>query len=407
MVQNTNPGGLALAMTQEQREAFLRYRAGKNTRPNEETALMISYIHSDDCVRDLQRLVQRDYSFVPPPHHYRIPKNFSGRKRDVYVCKGTFGYLLKLISYCMREQEVLFSAGLYSFRKSRTAKDFLLKLRKSGHIGDYYIVKADISNYVGSIVPEKIIPKLEELWNDDPALVDLLKFLLLRRECIERDGSVVSCEPGGLGGLPQGNLFMNVYLMELDDYFYPRSPLYCRYSDDIIIFARDREEAQEYYNSFMNILKEKKLTINPDKTRIIEPGGAVDILGFRLKDGTMDISPHAKDKIKRKIRMHANRLLKKKHETGISSEECGRAMIRYCNRLFFENSKNELTWARWLFPLITDTSSLKELDHYVQTAIRYCLCGSMSEKRFRATYEDLQKLGYKSIVHAYYHFEIP
>jgi hypothetical protein len=83
-------------------------------------------------------------------------------------------------------------------------------------------------------------------------------------------------------------------------------------------------------------------------------------------------------------------------------------MVQYCTRLFFGGEQfQSLTWSRWLFPIITDTSFLKELDHYMQDAIRYCICGSMSDKRYRITYEDLQKLGYISLVHAYYHFIRP
>ena len=392
----------------ENRKKFIRHRE-RNTSiyDTEEFNSLADYIASEECVNDLKKLIERDYT-MPPPYHYRVAKNLSARKRDVYAYKGNFKFLLQLISYCTRDQESLYSEGLYSFRASRTARDFLRKLKYFEHVEDYYIVKFDVSNYVSSIVPELIIPKLEELWKDDPSFVDLLKYLLLRRECIERNGDVVSCETGGLGGLPQGNLFMNVYLMELDEYFYPRSPLYCRYSDDIIIFARSREEAQEYLDVLFQMLKDKKLSVNREKTYVIEPGGEVEILGIRLKDGKMDMAFHSKNKLKRKIRMRANKILRLKKAKGWSDEECGKRMIEFCNHLFFGGElRRQLTWSRWLFPVITETTTLKELDHYMQNSIRYCMCGSMSDKRYRITYEDLQRLGYFNLVHAYYHFERP
>ena len=129
-------------------------------------------------------------------------------------------------------------------------------------------------------------------------------------------------------------------------------------------------------------------------------------MGCKLREGEIDISDHSIRKLKRKIRMHANYLLRLKRKNGIADEECGRQMADYCNRVFFgQNQKKELVWTRWLFPVITETASLKELDHYIQDAIRYCMCGTLSEKRYRITYQKLKSLGYRSLVHAYYHFE--
>ena len=404
-LSSENRGVIGRAMSSELREAFLTYRARKISFYNKEFEAMSSYISSPECSRDLGKLLRREYT-MPPPLHKRVPKNMSGRKRDIYTWQGPVKYMLKLLSFAIRDFDSMFSDGLYSFRTSQSAKDFLLKIRNYKSAGDCYIVKADVSNYVSSIVPELIIPMLEKLWADDPAFLDLMKFLLLRRECIERDGSVVSCEPGGLGGIPIANLFMNVYLMELDDYFYARSPLYCRYSDDIIIFAHTRDEAEGYLDHLLKVLERLKLKTNPEKTYLIAPGEEVDILGCRYKGGEMDISEHAKAKIKRKIRMRAGRLLKLKRVKGLSDEECAKILIQYCSNIFFGNKeKNDMTWARWIFPVITGTASLKELDHYVQDAVRYVICGSMSDKRYRITYRDLQDLGYRSLVHAYYHFE--
>ena len=398
-------GVLHRCMSREFRDSFLKYRGSKPGHADREWEEMTEYISSDACVRDLEDLIRRDYR-MPPPFHYLIPKNLSGRKREIYAWKGSFKYLFKLISFAMRDYDCVYSEGLYSFRTSKTAQDFLRILRDNDHCSSCYILKADVSNYVGSIVPEKIIPMLERIWGHDPALLDLMKYLLLRRECIEPDGRIITCEPGGLGGIPLANLFMNVYLMDLDDYFFPLAPLYCRYSDDIIIFARSREEAQAYQDHLLQVLKDKELSTNSEKTYLIEPGGEVEILGCKLKDGKIDVSDHAKKKLKRKIRMRANYILRSKKEKGITDEECGRRMAAYCENVFFgQHKKNELTWARWLFPVITETASLKELDHFVQDAIRYCMCGTMKKKRYQITYQDLKALGCKSLVHAFYHFD--
>lgn len=396
-------GVLQRAQREDVRQAFLNYRKKEGIKTDKEYDEMAAYIQSPDCVRDLQKLIDGVYD-MDPPFHFRIPKNFSGRKRDIYVFRGASKYMLSLINFVMRDHDDMYSDGLYSFRTSVTAKDFLLKLRNRRDVKDYYVIKADVSNYVGSIVPELIIPMLEKLWENDPDFLNFLKFLLLRREVIEWD-QVTPWEPGGLGGVPLGNHFMNVYLMDLDDFFVPRAPLYCRYSDDLIIFARTKEEAREYLNVFYRTLEEKRLTTNKDKTQLIEPGGEIEILGCVMRDGRLDISEHAKKKIKRKIRIRAQRILKRKKERHMTDDEAGMAMISYCDAIFFgRKGSRQLSWARWIFPVITSTDSLRELDHYVQNAVRYVMCGSFSNKRYRIRYKDLQRLGYQSVLHAYYHF---
>lgn len=399
-----NPGILDLAMDEGRRTAFLKYRLEKRKVSQSEYKEMEAYITSPQCTEDLKRLKNGDY-FMDAPFHYRIPKNFSGRKRDVYAWKGSVKFLLSLLTFVMRDYDFMYSRGLYSFRKNVSGRDFLLKLRNFSQPERYYIIKADVSNYVSSIVPELIIPQLEEIWKDDPEFLALMKFLLLRRECIERDGSLVKCEPGGMGGNPLSNHFMNIYLRELDDYFVARSPLYCRYSDDIIIFAETREEAEEYLAFFYRTLEEKKLKTNQEKTVLIMPGEKVEILGCVLEHGRMDIADHSKMKLRRKIRMHAKREVWKKDKLGRSSEEAVQRQIYYCNRIFYgREGKNDLAWARWMFPVISDAKSLHEIDRFIQDSIRYVYWSSFSRKRYRTRYKDLKQMGYQSLVYSYYHF---
>lgn len=403
-MERKNPGILDLALDRERREAFLKYRKRSGRDSEDEIREMEAYILSEACETDLKRLKAGEF-FFSAPFHYRVAKNFSGRKRDVYAWKGTEKYLFSLLAYTLQDWDSVFCDCLYSFRKGVSGRDFLLKLRNLPHASDYYVMKADVSNYVGSIVPEKILTQLEVLWKDDPEFLALLKFILFRRECIERDGSVVPCEPGGLGGNPLGNYFMNVYLMDLDEYYKSRAVLYCRYSDDLVVFARTKEEAESFLSHFHQILEEKSLSTNPEKTRLIEPGGEVEILGCRLVDGKMDISLHSKAKIKRKLLIYAKWLIRQKRERGYTDEQAAQRMIEYCKLVFFGKTGTKwLSWTRWLFPVITETSSLSELDHFIQNLVRFVYWSSFAKKRYRTTYADLKRMGYQSLLHAYYHF---
>ena len=54
-------------------------------------------------------------------------------------------------------------------------------------------------------------------------------------------------------------------------------------------------------------------------------------------------------------------------------------------------------------PVITDTESLTEIDHYFQESVRYVLYGSMKKRKLSIPYEKLSALGYRTLVFYYYH----
>ena len=80
-----------------------------------------------------------------------------------------------------------------------------------------------------------------------------------------------------------------------------------------------------------------------------------------------------------------------------------RAYIRIFNKKFFECSDaNELTWARWFFPLLTVDAGLKEIDAYMQQCLRYIPTGRYGKQNYRTGYGMLKECGYRTLVNAYY-----
>ena len=73
-----------------------------------------------------------------------------------------------------------------------------------------------------------------------------------------------------------------------------------------------------------------------------------------------------------------------------------------CALLFENTSDSELTWTRWFFPVITTDESLREIDLYAQDCLRFLIRGKRTKARFDARYEDLKRLGYRSLVNEYY-----
>ena len=389
----------------EIREAFVKSRTRSNKYKPEEAEAIRNYILSDECVRDIERLEAGDY-YLDYPRYRLVPKNFQNKKRAIYILDGNQALLLKLLGFALRDIESFYSDRLFSFRSDKTAKDLLFEAGSNKELGNMYVLKTDVSNYVGSIVPELLILMLEKIFMpDDPEFFHFLEWILTRNKVIDINGNVIDHCPGGLGGLPLGNIFMNIYLHEMDDYFAPRAAFYSRYSDDILIGARTYEEIKEYETKFFEFLDRLRLGTNRDKTMIVMPGEPFDLLGMEICGDRIRIAEHSMAKIKRKLRIYTKRTLKRRNTGEMSPEEAASDLIDRFNRFFFglAASSNRLTWARWAFPVITDVSSLEEIDHYFQDSLRYVLYGSMKRRKLTVPYEKLGELGYKSLVYYYHH----
>ena len=392
------------AKKRETRMAFMESREKKKKYNLDTISDMEAYILSDECVRDIERLENGDY-FLDPPLYRLVPKNFQDRKRAVYRLLGTQDYLMKLIVYSMSGIEKAYSDRLFSFRTDKTGTDLLNEARKAD-MKNMYVLKTDVSNYVGSVVPELIVPMFEEIYMpDDPEFFHFVEWLLTRNKAIDRDGNVIDHCPGGMGGVPIGNICMNLYLHEMDDYFAPRAAFYSRYSDDLLICSYSFDEIKEFEKKFYEFLDHLRLKTNKEKTEVLMPGEAFDLLGMELSDGRIGVSRHSMNKVKRKIRMYANKALLNRNRGLMTPDEAAKDFLIRFNRFFFgvEGSGNLLSWAKWAFPVITDTKSLEELDHYIQDSMRYILYGSMKKRKMTVPYEKLSELGYRSIVYYYHH----
>jgi hypothetical protein len=394
----------------ERREEFAESRLRKKLLHSynyneEDVNEMCEYILGDECVRDIERLESGDYYFDYPQYRL-IPKNFQDKKRAIYLFKGKQGLLMKYLVFSMRGIERVYSDRLFSFRSDRTASDLLREITQCEDIGKMYVLKTDVSNYVGSIVPELVIPMLEEVFlPEDPEFFHFLEWLLTRNKVIDVNGNVIDHCPGGLGGIPIGNFLMNLYLHEMDEYYAPRAAFYSRYSDDILICARTYDEISLYEKKFYEFLDRLRLHTNKEKTMILMPGEPFDLLGMEICGENIRISDHAMSKIKRKLRKYSHKALVKKNRGYMTTDEAAADLILRFNRLFFglRGGDGNLTWAKWAFPVINDTDCLKEIDHYLQNSLRYVIYGSMKQRNKSVPYEKLGELGYKSLMYYYHH----
>ena len=360
-----------------------------------------AYITSDKYIEDIDRIATGDYYFEIPVRKY-IPKSLSNKKRTVYCVRGEEKIFLQAMSFALHDFDDRFPDAVYSSMLGKSFKKYINSLKSSPELKDMYAVKVDISGYGSSIDSNALIEMLREFFKDDPALFEFFKWLLERRT-FYLDGELVTGDTSAIPGIPIHSFFTNIFLLDMDIEVEKKCTAYCRYSDDILAFAEDRESAEALMKYFRDTIEGRKLRINEKKTAIYEPHLRIEHMGICYEDGKIDISDYSLYKLKRKMKIRAKRLRRQVEDGRLSAEKGADILIRLNQQTFFgRDNSHELSWSRWLFPILTETKGLHELDIHFQRCIRYVMTGKWSDSGYRIKYKDLKALGYVSLVREYY-----
>ena len=382
-------------------QEYFEYKRGSGRLLNREEQELSVFIGQQKYLPIVEH-IQNGGTF-PPPKKSAISKMNSAKKRIVYTYPPAENQVLKLLTYLMlRKYDGCFSDNLYSFRAGRTPKDAIRRLTCHPRISQMWSYKADISNYFNSIPVRKLLPLLERTLSAEP---ELYRFLasLLTNPLVSDNGKLVSEEKGIMAGTPISTFLANLYLSELDAHFAAEGIVYARYSDDIIVFAPTREELEGQVDFICRILSDAGLSINPSKESRTAPGEMWVFLGFSCHNGRIDIAPASLQKLKAKMRRKSRALARWRDRKNAPGENAAKAFIRAFNRKLFEGvPEHNLTWARWYFPVITTTESLKLIDAYAQSCIRTLATGKHTKAAYQFRYEDMKKLGYVTLVGSYY-----
>ena len=381
--------------------SFLEYRKNSCRLMPQEEQELTEYIKSREYLPILDKIHRGDP--FPHPRKATISKKSTSKKRIVYIYPEKEAWVLKMMTHqLLRRYDHLFTPNLYSFRAGHGVKEAVGFLRRIPGIGQMWSYKADIRNYFNSIPVETLLPMVEEALSDDPCVYRFLE-ALLRDPLVLDQGNLIPEEKGIMAGCPLSTFLANLYLRELDALFLKNHWIYARYSDDIILFAPTREELDARIALVHSFLEEKGLAINPEKESVTQPGEPWVFLGVCFRDGVVDVAPVSIEKIKAKMRRKARALRRWADRNHVESVHAARAFIKVFNRKLFENPiSNDLTWARWFFPLIDTDRSLHEIDLYAQQCIRTLATNTHTKRAYNFRYEDMKALGYVSLVHCYY-----
>lgn len=160
--------------------------------------------------------------------------------------------------------------------------------------GHRFALKCDVAKYFPSMDHQVLTGLLMRVIGDARLNTLIAGILASHADRVEQEWT-----PGGglfdvqsrRRGLPIGNLtsqFMaNVYLNPLDQFVKHdlRVRGYVRYMDDFILFGDDRAELREQGARVKEKLGELRLSMHPDKYRLVHTDKGVDFAGFVLFSG--------------------------------------------------------------------------------------------------------------------------
>lgn len=379
---------------------FLEYKSSKKLLTKKEVEELTEFIEKQKYMSSFNIVLNNSYNFSIP-RKVLISKKHKQKKRSVYIFEKDEIWLLKFIYYYMEKYDSILSNNLYSYRKSIGVKKAFYDMVKTRNINNMYGYKLDISDYFGSVNVDKILPLLERCIGDKELLLIIRN--ILKNDKVIFENEIIKDKKGILAGCPISGFLANIYLSEMDFYFYKSNIKYARYADDIIIFAKTKEELEKAITYIKEFLNNKDLLVNKEKELYYNPHDKWEFLGFSYQNGIIDISDNSFTKIKNKIRRSARSIRRWKLKKNIKDEYAIKTMIsKYNHKFFDENNPDDLSWSRWYFPVINTDNKLKQIDKYLQDNIRYIITGKHNKMNYKYNYNYLKKYGYKTLINEYY-----
>ena len=167
--------------------------------------------------------------------------------------------LEKLAPYC----EAKFSDSSFAYRKGCGVGSALEKYCAHASVFPF-AARIDLKTCFDSIDFAVLENALYSFFFDRKVVSLLMAFAKMP---VIEDGRIADRKKGILQGSPVSGLLCNIYLHGMDTELKSRNIPFVRYADDLVLFAADRNAANEFHNFACSFLHKKlRLTVNAEKS---------------------------------------------------------------------------------------------------------------------------------------------
>jgi RNA-directed DNA polymerase len=339
------------------------------------------------------------------PEKILLAKNGSTKKRTVYMYSGKDRFVIGTLYRALGSLNVdKIADNCFSYKRGVNTSNAIKYISKVKKDQALFGVKLDISAYFNSVNREHLNKCLTELFGETTGIRKSMD-CIFNNDVVVHNGQELNEYKSLVPGCALGSFFANYCLREVDYYFKDRNVVYARYSDDIIVFA----ETEAQVNEYLDVIKDKifayGLTINESKYVHFLPDQDVEYLGLKLGAEGIDISNHAKKKLKATIKRWVRAGRKSIEMDDEPFDKIARRMVNRLNWKLYKSyvqDERKFGWAYYAFRYITDLQSLTEIDFYLRDRLRYLKTGRNNKANVKAlSDEDFRNLGVLSLYDMY------
>ena len=187
----------------------------------------------------------------------------------------------------------------YAYRPHRSATKAVTVVEQNIRRSDInYVARIDIKEFFDSMNHSIMRNMLTQYGNPEKVVELIMKFATNRRF----DGvRLITPDAGVPQGSPIAPVISNLYLDYFDKIMNENGISFLRYADDILIFAKDTDEAANSMNLAIRTLNSLSLEISLDKSRVYQVAKGFIFLGFLFSENGKTPCQEAKDRLSDKI----------------------------------------------------------------------------------------------------------
>ena len=228
-----------------------------------------------------------------PPHTAEIPKKDSNEKRTVYICENLERIMLSIYNdYLFDKLKHRIHPNCKSYQHGigtgKVVRELVAQSLKTKH--KVIVMKTDMRKMFDSI-PIKEIDKEFNAINKElgkSQFTNLVQNLYHQNICFDLNNKPIEHFFSIGQGIATASYLCDAILYDIDKYMSENFNIYyVRYADDILLCG---EECEKAFEKLKELLAEKGLALNPEKTEAITAMTYYKFLGFSIRGSNISLS---------------------------------------------------------------------------------------------------------------------